>query len=102
MQLWALKFLGEVDDRMSIGEFRDFHQINAQSFLSGIIMRLYPRRPGVGMTIPHCLGGLLGTSDRAARYFGDDGCRPRPLVGVAVKSNAAIMTLLPGFYDGFK
>ena len=30
------------------------------------------------MTIPHCLGGLLGTSDRAARYFGDVIALSRP------------------------
>ena len=56
---------------MPIDEFRDFRHITAQSFLSGIKIHLYPRRPEVGMAIPHRLGGLLGPSDRAARYFGD-------------------------------
>lgn len=80
----------EVDDTVPLGEFRDFHLITAQSFLSGIKLHLYPRRPEVGMTIPHRLGGLLGPSDRAARYFGD-----------VLMSPPDDWTVFPGFSDGF-
>ena len=61
----------EGDAAVPIGEIRVFHCISAQSFHSGVKLRIYARHPEVGMAIPHRLGGLLGPSDRAARYFGD-------------------------------